>query len=267
MYEWFKGSIRYKTKFHTLAFVDALLEMAQLAGIAASAVLREYVTKSNAVTIKADDSPVTQADFAAHRIIVEHLASSLIPVVSEEDGVDDDYVPHHRFWLIDPLDGTKEFIRNRPDFTVNIALIDHGIPVLGVIAIPMRYEVWYGSAATGVLLYNEQTRQSHAVSPEEHAPRLVVSRSHPHPALDRFIEKERSLNAALTVEAHGAATKFCEVIQRQNTRYVRFSPCMIWDVAAGDALLRAANRKMVYFDGKTLDYRNRIQRVPPFIAG
>jgi 3'(2'), 5'-bisphosphate nucleotidase len=218
---------------------DALVRLAAIA-VEAGRLILPYRHAAE-VERKSDDSPVTEADRAAHRSIVAALQSwdPATPIVSEEGEIPGFEVRStwERFWLVDPLDGTKEFIRGFPDFTVNLALIERGVPVLGVIYAPALDALYYAGDGLGAW------RRLGAGAPERlishppllgHPIRVVESRSHPSPELEAFL-------APLSVasrEVVGSSLKFCRVAEGAADLYARFGPTMEWDVAAGDCIFR-----------------------------
>jgi 3'(2'), 5'-bisphosphate nucleotidase len=217
-----------------------------LARDAGKAILRCYGGSDLHVERKADDSPLTEADRAAHHILVDGLTAldGSIPVISEE-GELAPYVCRReweRFWLVDPLDGTKEFIKRNGEFTVNVALIEGGQPVLGVVLAPALDLLYWAVAGSGTW---KQERGGDPVrvystgrGPDE--PLVVVeSRSHPSPELEGFLAK---LTVAKRVEA-GSSLKFCWVAEGKADVYPRFGPTMEWDVAAGDCVYRNSGRE------------------------
>lgn len=217
------------------------MELARQAG---AAILAHYRGHTE-VGAKGDGSPITLADHAAERIIAEGLAGldSGTPVVSEEGAVPDWAVRQHwrRFWLVDPLDGTKEFIHRNGEFTVNIGLIEDGEPVLGVVYAP-ALDVLYG-AAKGSGAWKEEAggpRErifSHSPAPDA-ALTIVESRSHPSGELEEFL---RSIRVGRRVSI-GSSLKFCWVAEGKADLYPRLGPTMEWDVAAGDCIYRNAAR-------------------------
>ncbi len=213
---------------------------------------------------KADSSPVTEADRRAEAVILAGLRTrcSDIPVVAEEE-VSAGRCPaalDGRFILVDPLDGTREFINGRPDFTVNIALIEHGEPVAGVVYVPVRGEL-YGGCDTGawmqIALADGPVGERVPISCRKAASPLsiVASRSHATPETTAFVER---FPGAETV-AIGSSLKFCLLATGKADLYPRYGRTMEWDTAAGDAVLRAAGGTTVTLDGKPLVYGKRGQ--------
>ena len=217
---------------------------------------------------KADKSPVTLADEVAHGILVDGLRrlDPSVPVVSEEAAADDFETRRswRRFWLVDPLDGTKEFIKRRAEFTVNVALIDEGEPVLGVVGAP-ALDLVYWAVKGGGAWREEQgapAERIYSVAPAPGAPLTVVeSLSHPSQELEEYL---KTIPVGRRVKA-GSSLKFCWVAEGKADVYPRLGPTMEWDVAAGDCVYRQSGR-----DGERpspLTYNKPDLRNPSFVIG
>lgn len=208
---------------------------------------------------KADRSPVTEADEEAERIILAELAWDCpdIPVVAEES-VAAGRVPAvegRSFILVDPLDGTKEFINRHADFTVNIALIKEGRPVLGVVYAPALHVAYLGGHGNAVKLVigddlTVRSRQRISARPVETPPVCVASRSHSSAETETFLEQ----SGASDIRCIGSSLKFCLLAEGTADLYPRFGRTMEWDTAAGDAVLRAAGGSTLDLDGEPLRY-------------
>lgn len=250
--------------------IEALLATAVAAGKAA---LDIYHT-AFAVTHKADQSPVTAADHASEKIILEHLAqlAAGVPVVAEEAAAAGS-IPQVReeFFLVDPLDGTKEFIHRRGEFTVNIALIRQGMPALGVVYAPVGGLLCAGNVAAGRAFRCSQTADGAPPGPRE-ALRVrpvpaagvtaVVSRSHSTPETDTYLS-HYTINKRVSV---GSSLKFCLVAAGEADLYPRLGPTMEWDTAAGHAVLAAAGGQVIAPGGAPLGYGKPGFRNTFFIA-
>lgn len=200
---------------------------------------------------KQDDSPVTAADIAAHHVIKKGLQrlDPQTPLLSEEDPQAwNERKTWTRYWLVDPLDGTKEFLKRNGEFTVNIALIEDGKPVLGVVYVPVT-QVMY-SAAEGKAWKEESGKRSQIEVRDVHPPLVVVSRSHNDRELQDYLLQ---LGEHQTV-AVGSSLKFCLVAEGSAQLYPRFGPTNIWDTAAGHAVAVAAGAKIHDWNGVTLLY-------------
>ncbi len=211
---------------------------------------------------KADESPVTEADVAAEALIVERLAKVLpdVPVIAEE-AVNRGEIPKFegRFLLVDPLDGTKEFIQRRGDFTVNIGLIENGVPVAGVVVAPARKETFAGKSGVGAFQANGKDSDVwEAIHVRVHDQKnlvAVASRSHMSEETKAFIDE---LGVKEFAQA-GSSIKFCLVARGQADIYPRLGRTMEWDTAAADAVLRAAGGRVDTLDGVPLTYGKRNQ--------
>ena len=223
---------------------------------------------SLAVSPKADNSPVTQADLRAHEIIVEGLAklAPAIPVVSEEDT---DSLRHRTpdglFWLIDPLDGTREFIARNDEFTVNIALISGGVAVLGVVFAPALDLLYWGGADFGAFRDASGKTERIAVAGNGQSPcaiRVVASKSHMNAETSRFI---MALGPHELIQA-GSSLKFCRIAEGAADIYPRLGPTCEWDTAAAQAIVEAAGGHVSTLDGARLRYGKTDVLNPHFIA-
>ena len=250
-----------------LASKDLLAEVVALAD-RAGAVIMDHYRGEVEVKTKADASPVTAADEAGEAVILEGLATLApdIPVVAEEKVAAGDIpeVADGRFWLVDPLDGTKEFISKNGEFTVNIALIDGDGPVMGVVLAPAREKAWWGARGHGAYMRSPEGQVSKITvraTPDEGLT-AVASRSHSDEATEKFLDE---VGARERISA-GSSLKFCLVAEGRADIYPRFGPTMEWDVAAGHAVLLAAGGHVTTLDGKPFGYRKPDFRNTGFIA-
>jgi 3'(2'), 5'-bisphosphate nucleotidase len=238
--------------------------------IRAAAAVMGFSCRNVSTRHKADQSPVTAADEAAEAVILAGLAAQLpdVPVVSEESAPQWHGRPGKEYVLVDPLDGTKEFLAGRDEYTVNIALVRDSLPVVGVIAAPALGTVWRGAAGTAERLrvsangdiVERITIRTRAWPTERVA---AVSRSHYEAASASFLERF----APVTTVACGSALKFCRLAEGAIDIYPRLAPTSEWDVAAGHALVVAAGGAMTAPDGSALYYgRGESYRVPGFVA-
>lgn len=243
---------------------SAILAVFERLALAAGAKVMEVFRAGCAVEQKADASPVTEADHASERVILEGLRSAFpsVPCVAEEEAAAG-ILPAdlgRAFFLVDPLDGTKEFVKRSGDFTVNIALVRSGVPEIGVVFAPAsrRYFVGLPGRAELVDLGDDDepiSRRSIAARPGVSPLTIVASRSHRTPETDSFIRK---VDAAEIVSV-GSSLKFCLLANGEADLYPRFGRTMEWDTAAGDAVLRAAGGLTTTLDGKPLMYGKRNQ--------
>jgi 3'(2'), 5'-bisphosphate nucleotidase len=251
-----------------------MLEILQQSAITAGRAILDIYNAGPEVTHKPDCSPVTDADTTAERIILADLASAFpdIPVVAEE-AVSAGFVPEisgKSFFLVDPLDGTKEFISKNGEFTVNIALVENGVPVAGVVYAPALKRIFWGEKGIGAAQGSvdgdaapKWTRLGVRACPDDGAT-VVASRSHRDQATEDYLKsvKVKSLCSA------GSSLKFCLVAAAEADLYPRFGRTMEWDTAAGHAVLLAAGGKVVTVDGPLLTYGKRARGYdnPGFIA-
>ena len=218
------------------------------------------------VAEKDDKSPLTEADLASHRIIVEALGALTpdIPVLSEESA-DIPYATRaswERYWLVDPLDGTKEFVKRNGEFTVNVALVDDGVPVLGVVHVPVSGAVYAGEAGRGAFL-EDGRGQRHAVtvSGRRHLPlRVVGSRSHAGASLQAFLDRlgEHELISM------GSSLKLCLVAEGKADIYPRLGPTSEWDTAAAQAVVEAAGGQVTDLELRPLRYNRKESLLNPY---
>ncbi|MDT0500573.1 MULTISPECIES: 3'(2'),5'-bisphosphate nucleotidase CysQ [unclassified Halomonas] len=251
---------------HLSELLDAVERLALTASDAIIAIYsREFVIEE-----KADKSPLTEADKAAHEVIVAGLNAlpESIPVLSEEDtegfaGAD----ANGRYWLVDPLDGTKEFIKRNGEFTVNIALIENDRPVLGVVVAPtleVSYLAAQGVGAFKVEWGDGKDNQRHAIRvagrPAEGTSwRVVGSRSHPSPDLAEWLETLGSH----TMVPMGSSLKLCLVAEGAADVYPRLGPTCLWDTGAAQAVVEQASGRVVTLEGKPLGYATPGEKLNP----
>ncbi len=242
-----------------------LSQVEQIAREAGKIILEIYGEDDFGVEHKSDDSPLTRADLAANAVIVDGLSklSPRFPILTEEavedfTGADDD----GRYWLVDPLDGTKEFIKRNGEFTVNIALIEQGRPVLGVVFAPVPGILWKGGEGIGACRVEADGGQK-AVQVSTHQPgtpwKIFASRSHlgPHTMawMDALGEYE--------LIRMGSSIKLCLVAEGEGDLYPRLGPTCLWDTAASHAIINAAGGKLLTPEGVELSYADTSQTLNP----
>ena len=237
---------------------DALIELTRRAG---DAILEIYQTDFSVET-KGDDSPLTQADLASHRTIVEGLSALTpdIPIYSEESEPPDFATRQSwtRYWLVDPLDGTKEFINKNGEFTVNIALIENHQPVFGVVGVPVQDVVYTGDAELGAFKYTAAGRETlNGRKMGDGGVTIVASRSHGGERLESYLESLQAEFGEVTRTPVGSSLKLCILAEGAADFYPRLGPTSEWDIAAADAVLRAAGGAVWAVDGSDLDYNNK----------
>ena len=231
-------------------FLQACRPVARSAGAAILRVADEGID----VETKEDGSPLTRADRASHEIIVSALESlePKLPILSEEGDVASPQMRRWRtYWCVDPLDGTKEFIKGLGEYTVNIALIDRGAPVLGVVYLPVRQTEYYAARGCGAWkAAGDDEPQPLRPSAAPRPRKAVVSRSHLSDETMRYLE---ALGVAETI-SHGSSIKICAVAEGAADIYPRHGPTCLWDTAAGAAVAVEAGCDVVDLDGKPLTY-------------
>jgi 3'(2'), 5'-bisphosphate nucleotidase len=210
---------------------------------------------------KADGSPVTAADRAAHDAIINHLAESQIPIISEEGS--DLLLNESEYWLVDPLDGTKDFIHGDDEFSVNVALIRNQRPVLGVVYAPAINELYCGVDGTTSWRELNGTREDSTPHPKSQNLRMAVSRFHDTPELDIFAEKN---NVAERVPL-GSVLKYCRMAMGDLDVVPRLVGTSEWDTAAGQAVVEGAGGSVLdWHTGESLRYGKPNRRNPRFLA-
>ena len=224
---------------------------------AGQAIMRIY-DGAFAVQHKADDSPLTQADLESQRVILAALAGLTpeIPVLSEESAQQPWSERQHwtSLWVVDPLDGTREFIKRNGEFTVNIALVIDHEPVLGVVSAPARGLLYWGAAGRGAFSHHRgQAEKAIHVAPPQDPIRVVGSRSHTTPQTATYLERLKPH----VMTGIGSSLKFCLVAEGNADLYPRFGPTSEWDTAAGQAVLEAAGGHVTRLDGARLRYNCR----------
>jgi len=253
----------------TLATVALLERVVDIARQAGREILAVYAAGETRAKEKADQSPLTVADLRAHRLIVRRLVEldAEVAVLSEEAAATPfaQRSQWRRYWLVDPLDGTKEFLARNGEFTVNIALIEAQAPALGVVHVPVSDTTYRGLPGSGAW------RQTASSPPEPIAvaatsampPRVAVSRSHRGVSLASFLER-LGPHRLLTL---GSALKFCLIAEGAADVYPRLGPTSEWDTAAAHAVVSAAGGTVIRLDGSPLRYNTRAELVnPDFVA-
>ncbi|MCC8174662.1 MAG: 3'(2'),5'-bisphosphate nucleotidase CysQ [Odoribacter sp.] len=237
-------------------------------------------TRDFEVIIKSDYSPLTIADRNANKVIVEILNSTSFPILSEEIKNADysERAAWKKLWIVDPLDGTKEFIKQNGEFTVNIALIEDGSPILGVIYVPVKKELYYGATNLGAFKaenieeisdFNQLKLQSEPL-PYKQTDRkytIVASRSHMSEETENFIVELAQTYPDYECISCGSSIKICLIAEGKADIYPRFAPTMEWDTAAGHAIIKGIGKDVYHQDGKTpLTYNKENLLNPWFIV-
>lgn len=248
-------------------------EMRRLALEAGARIMEIYAAPDFAVRVKADASPVTEADEVADALIAAGLRAAFpdVALVTEEQAATHAGTAPDRFLIVDPLDGTKEFVQRRGDFTVNIAYVENGVPLRGVVYAPARQRLFYttadGRSVEEMAPFGDQQGQTRPIGvnpmPDNRGLMVVASKSHRDQATDDYIGRYnvRDMTSA------GSSLKFCLVATGEADLYPRLGRTMEWDTAAGDAVLRGAGGRMVGFDDQApLRYGKPGYGNPFFIA-
>lgn len=257
---------------------ELLITAIKAAILAGGEIMKVYATDFN-VEHKGDDSPLTLADKNANDVINTFLLKTNIPIISEENKQTDYTIRRNwdQCWIVDPLDGTKEFIKRNGEFTVNIALIKNGIPLLGVIYVPVTKELYFtnsvGSKSFKYVVENEmmQTREILEIAKEikpledKNPPiKVVGSRSHLNDDTKHFIT---TLPGEVEIVSKGSSLKFCLVAEGKAHLYPRFAPTMEWDTAAGHAICQAVGVQVLKtVSGKPLKYNKKDLLNPYFLV-
>ena len=243
---------------------DLLTSVVKLAQQAGDAILSVY-SEQFEVTHKADQSPLTLADLRSHEIITKGLRALTpdLPVLSEEasDISFEQRRQWTRYWLVDPLDGTKEFVSRNGEFTVNIALIDDHVPALGVVHVPVTSTTYTGETGAGAFkqVDGQKPTPIRVASPANSPLRIVGSRSHRGDSLDRYLPKL----GPYELIAVGSSLKFCLVAEASADFYPRFGPTSEWDTAAAQAVVEAAGGAVVKTNGERLRYNTKEDLLNP----
>ncbi len=251
---------------------DKLLNIAiQTALAAGDEILKIYKEDDFETALKEDDTPITRADKAAHQLIVKELAKTNIPIISEEGDLPnyEERKKWQRFWLVDPLDGTKEFIKKNGEFTVNIALIEDGKAVLGVIYVPVLQELYYGSLgqkAAKIIYKNGRVEEEIlplGQEPREHCV-VVGSRSYQDEKTAQYI---RELPQKVDLVSRGSSLKLCMIAEGTADVYPRFVNLKEWDIAAGVAIVTAARGSVIDVETQQeIRFNSEDLAAPCFIA-
>jgi len=242
-------------------------EIVRIARSAGEAILDIYKRDFD-IEFKADDSPLTEADKAAHKLIMSELSETVpdIPVLSEEDTeLFNGANPEGLYWLVDPLDGTKEFVKRNGEFTVNIALIEHGIPILGVVYAPVLDEMYFASKGKGAFkVYGTGRPQRITVSRHEVGEilKVVGSRSHAGEETQQWLSQFDKYEMI----SMGSSLKLCLVAEGAAHFYPRLGPTSLWDTAAAHAVVLEAGGDVVDLNDVRLSYANTDKLLNPYFV-
>lgn len=258
--------------FMDTALLDEVLALSRAAG---QEILKIYADESKfSVETKGDDSPVTAADLAAHAVIKPGLEALTpdIPVLSEESRLPDFATRSSwkKYWIIDPLDGTKEFIKRNGEFTVNIALIDQGEPVLGVVFVPVKDIAYAGLKGQGAWKYANgdkqliSTRTIESRKQQQLPIEVVASRSHGAEAVEAFLARVSGELGEIDTKNMGSSLKLCLVAEGEADIYPRLALTSEWDTAAAQAVVEAAGGKVLDIDLNVMRYNTKDDILNPF---
>ncbi|MDC0372014.1 3'(2'),5'-bisphosphate nucleotidase CysQ [Flavobacteriaceae bacterium] len=248
-------------------FLNTAITAALQAG---KAILEIYHSGDFDIELKGDNSPLTKADTASHNVIMSYLEATDIPVLSEE-GRDIPYMERKAWkhlWIVDPIDGTKEFIKRNGEFTVNIALIENNRPLMGVIFVPVTGDLYFSSKELGafkVVVDIEDydidgllaKADSLPLQREDNTFTIVASRSHMSADTESYVQQMRELHGEVKLISKGSSLKLCMVAQGAACCYPRFAPTMEWDTAAGQAICEHAGFEVIDWDTKKNMLYNR----------
>jgi 3'(2'), 5'-bisphosphate nucleotidase len=224
-----------------------LLDTAIKAAIKGGEEILEIYNGHIEVETKSDNSPLTQADKNAHVAIMEFLEKTNIPVLSEE-GREIPFSERknwNKLWIVDPLDGTKEFIKKNGEFTVNIALIENGIPIMGVIYVPVTKTLYYGAKNIGSFKEFEGNKLQLPINSDRKNYVAVGSRSHMSPETETLFNELKLQHGEIEIVSMGSSLKICLVAEGVADIYPRFGPTMEWDTAAGHAIAKFAGKSFI----------------------
>jgi 3'(2'), 5'-bisphosphate nucleotidase len=239
------------------------LRISEIARRAGEAIMTVY-SQDFSVVEKADASPLTQADLAAHDCIIGLLSEldETTPILSEESA-DIDWQTRQkwaRYWLVDPLDGTREFVKKNDEFTVNIALIEYGEPVFGVVYAPAMDYLWLGGRGVQAQWQHAGQQGVARISQAQDPLRIAASRSHRDQKTQAYLDHIGAVNTI----GLGSSLKFCKIATGEIDLYPRFGPTSEWDTAAAQAVLEAAGGGVFTIDGKPLRYNHKESLLNPY---
>ena len=234
---------------------------------ASKAIMQIYEQPYSEVSIKYDDTPVTKADLAANKILHDGLKNLFpeIPIVSEEDKFSLNIPKTNKvFWLIDPLDGTKEFIKKKDEFTCNLALIENNISTLGFVSVPVKELIYFGGKRFGSKLIEKNKAIAEVKYKKlSGVTRVVASKSHLNEKTKEFI---KSIKTKVDLVQAGSSLKFLKIAEGKADIYPRLGPTSEWDTAAAHAILEGAGGKVQQINGEDLFYGKDDILNPNFIA-
>ncbi len=249
-------------------FEDTIAKLSVISQEAGSKILSVYESDQFEIELKSDQSPITRADRLSNDLIVKGLKESFpkIPLLSEESAMIaySERSKWDEYWLIDPLDGTKEFINRSGDFTVNIALVRGGCPVLGIVYVPLTGEIFYGAKRQGAFTVKKGGKAEPISVRSANEKNLVAFVSRTHPGKETQSLKE--VCPSIHVQPMGSSLKFCKVAEGLGDIYLRLKPTMEWDSAAAQAVVEAAGGKVLQLNSRPLEYNKEDLLNPSFVV-
>jgi 3'(2'), 5'-bisphosphate nucleotidase len=251
--------------------LQSLLERVVPVAVEAGNAVMQVYSRDFSSTEKDDKSPLTEADLASHHKIVDGLLAidPSIPILSEEAKATpyEERKSWSRFWLVDPLDGTKEFIKRNGEFTVNIALVEDGQPILGVVHAPAIGATYSGIVGEGAWIETGGTKNElHATPYERGKLNVVASRSHAGPETEELIDRLRKHTGDCELVSIGSSLKLCLVAEGKAHLYPRLGPTMEWDTAAAHAVVEAAGATVRNVNGSEMSYNKENLLNPHFVV-
>ena len=248
---------------------NLLLKVCNIAIKAGEEILK-YYNEDIHVTHKDDSSPLTKADLASNKIIMNALQQldRTIPILSEESLVEwKERKNWTKYWLVDPLDGTKEFIKQNGEFTVNIALIENTRPILGVIFTPVKFDLYFAQKNYGSYKINSSSElidlkeaKKIFASKQSRITRVIGSRSHSNQSFDSWVNQNFTINEIVQA---GSSLKFCLVAEGVADIYPRFGPTSEWDIAAGHIIVNEAGGRVNTFENTEINYNQKEDLLNP----
>ena len=249
--------------------IEVLNNLAIEAGQAIKKIKLEEVDFN--IEYKEDSTPLTKADLASNKIIVNGLKKHFpnIPIISEESSIEDFSTRKdwHEFFLIDPLDGTKEFIKKRDEFTVNIAYLKKNLPELGVVYAPMNDHLYFGGPNASYLRINQSEKKLPSLKYKENNLIVIVSRSHINEKTQSYIDELKEQYSNIEIKRVGSSLKICQIADGEADLYPRLGPICEWDTAAAHAILLGAGGDIIRLkDNQPLTYNKEDIHHPNFVA-
>lgn len=250
-----------------MKMIELLNKIEKTAVKAGNAILEIYNSADFGVEIKSDDSPLTKADLAAHNVIIKDLAEITpdIPILSEESTniKFEERRQWNKYWLVDPLDGTKEFIKKNGEFTVNIALIENGSPILSVVYVPVQDIAYTAAKGYGAFKKVKGLRQQiNTLAPARNTPIVVGSRSHISEDVQKYLNKLGKHE----MTPMGSSLKFCIVAEGKADLYPRLGLTSEWDTAAAQCIVEQAGGRVVTLDNEPLQYNTKDSLLNPYFV-